>query len=92
MRVIALVSLIILVAGCSTLEKRMKSYVGSHRDHLIQRWGPPTQEAKLSTGGHSLVYVNTWGDGNGLYTCRKVFNTDEKEVVRSWTYSGCPLF
>ena len=85
-------ALIVVCAGCSSLDSKMKSYVGHHRDQLIQLWGPPTQEVKLSTGGHSLAYVNQWSDRSGLYTCRKVFNTDEQDIIRSWAYSGCGWF
>ena len=88
-RSLATVAVLILCVGCNTLAKNMKSFVGSHRDELIQRWGPPDQEAKLSTGGSSLVYSTVWGDGIRVYTCRKVFNTDASGIIKSWNYSGC---
>ena len=86
---ILLIGLIVLCTGCSTISSKMGSYVGSHRDELIQRWGPPSQETALTNGGRSLLYVSTWGDWSGVYTCRQVFNTDAGLIIRSWHYSGC---
>lgn len=77
----------VLLTGC--LSKTMSSWVGESRDNLIQRWGPPTSEAKLANGGTSLVYVNTWSDQFSIQTCRKIFNTDAQGIIQSWSYYGC---
>src|SRR2546429_3508811 len=81
--------LAVFIAGCVYLSDSMKSWVGGHRDKLIQSWGPPNQEQTLSDGSRSMVYITYWGDQYGSYTCRKVFNTDFSGVIRSWSYSGC---
>lgn len=80
---------ILLLAGCLSQSENMRSWEGKHRDDLVQRWGPPNQETTLSKGGTSLVYIQTWADQYGAYTCRRVFNTDKEGIVRSWSYYGC---
>ncbi len=76
-----------LLVGC--LSHTMSSWEGKHRDDLIQKWGPPNQEATLSKGGTSLVYIQTWANQYGANTCRMVFNTDEGGIIKSWSYYGC---
>lgn len=87
MKWLLLVPIPFLLTGC--LSQRMSSWEGKHRDDLIQKWGPPTQEAKLSKGGSSLVYVQAWANQYGANTCRMVFNTDDTGIIKSWSYYGC---
>lgn len=74
------------------MDPAMKSWIGSTREQLIQGLGQPSEEIKLSSGGGRLVYVTPWGEPYGSWTCRRVFDTDEKNVVRSWSRSGCYHF
>ena len=75
------------LTGC--LSSRMDSWVGHNRDELVKTWGPPNQESALSDGGKSMVYIQYLANQYGGRTCRMVFNTDEKGVVKSWSYYGC---
>ena len=87
MRLLIPVLLIVLLGGC--LSQQMSSWVGKHRDDLVREWGPPSQETKLTKGGTSLVYIRTWADQHGVNTCRRVFNTDDTGIIRTWSDDGC---
>lgn len=104
MRLVALLACVSLLCGCAgyAMDKKMKSYEGEHRDELIKRWGPPTQEAALSDGGKSLVYIEQKSSYSGpspmnpyatnagsSRTCRMIFNTDKHDIIRTWAYYGC---
>ena len=78
---------VVLLGGC--LSQKMSAWEGKHRDDLIQKWGPPSQETTLSKGGGSLVYIQAWANQYGANTCRMVFNTDEAGIIKSWSYYGC---
>jgi hypothetical protein len=58
-----LVSLVVFLAGCGTIETReqalnrmLSSWVGKHIDELVPKVGPPTRTFELSNGGS----VYTW--------------------------------
>jgi len=104
MKIVAVLLCGLLTSGCATyvMNRNMKSYEGKHRDVLIRKWGPPTQEAALSDGGKSLVYIshvssysgpspmNPYAANQGSSgTCRMIFNTDKHDIIQSWAYYGC---
>ena len=84
-----------LIMGCSASFSGVKphDWVGHHRDEVVQAFGAPTQEAMLGQGGKSLVYVRQTGSPNrlseSLNTCRVVFNTDSRGIVKSWAFYSC---
>jgi hypothetical protein len=87
-------ALILLVnTACTTLDSTMSSWVGTHKDQLFQKWGPPSQEVALQDGGTSMVYVDQWATANqyggNAGTCRKIFNTNASGTITSWSYSNC---
>ncbi len=66
-----------LLVGC--LSHTMSSWEGKHRDDLIQKWGPPNQEATLSKGGTSLVYnVNADGSPHVIAVDGHIYRRDTK--------------
>lgn len=85
-----------LLAGCSSLDDRMKRYVGHHRDELVRNWGPPTEETKLKKGKTRIVYVeqnplihpNQLVDPS-LSICEKIFVTDRRGIIRSYSHDNC---
>ena len=87
MKFAALVFCTVLLTGC--MGNKMSSWEGKHRDDLIQKWGPPSQETAFTKGGASLVYIQTWANRYGANTCRMVFNTDNDGIIKSWSYYGC---
>ena len=52
----ALILVAVLCAGCSTINKRMESWVGHHQSDLIRSWGPPQRTASDGKGGSILIY------------------------------------
>jgi len=79
----------VLVTGCSNSDFTLEGWTGRHREKLIQTWGEPQEDTRLSDGGTHLVYRNDWGDGYGRYTCQRVFVTNDEGIIRSWSASGC---
>ena len=67
----------------------MQGWTGHHRDELVKTWGTPSEEARLQGGGGSVLYSNDWNDGYGQYTCRRVFGTDNRGIIRSSSSSDC---
>ena len=51
MKFAALVFCSLLLVGC--MGNKMSSWEGKHRDDLIQKWGPPSQETALKKEGQA---------------------------------------
>ena len=96
---VSLLILLILMAACASLDDKMASWVGHHRDELVIKWGPPAQESQLSDGGAVLLYLEEGGSvimpmGNTfanipMGTCRMQFATDRTGKITSWSYRNC---
>lgn len=88
MRGLLMLALGFVLSGC--LARDMKSWEGSHKDKLIQQWGPPEREAVLSDGGSTLMYRQWQGGLRGSGSvCHMIFNADKDGIIRSWRYYGC---
>lgn len=48
--------LVLLIAGCASIEKARNSWQGAHYDEVISRWGAPYRSTKLADGSS----VHTW--------------------------------
>lgn len=90
----------VLLAGCANqVNYRADSWVGHHREELIQAWGPPSLELPLSepgmlVGSSTIVYTQEPGDytlkyGDLRSTCRMVFQATEAGVISSLAYHRC---
>jgi hypothetical protein len=56
--------LILLIAGCASIDKAKESWQGAHYDEVIARWGAPSRSATMVGGGQ----VHTWvTDGGAAY-------------------------
>jgi hypothetical protein len=86
----------VLVAGCATLDERMKGYVGQPRSEVVKNWGPPDEETKLKNGGSRIVYredvplihPSQYVDP-ALRICEKVFVTDSRGIITSYSHDNC---
>ena len=98
MKLVAAVLMFALLAACGpSLKEVMGSWVGTHRDDLIRKWGPPTQETRLSNGGAILSYQRGGRQviapiGNMFVsktlTCRQDFETNSSGRIVNWSYEG----
>lgn len=93
----------VFLAGCvNRMDVGMRKYEGRHRDDLVKRFGPPTQETSLSDGGTSMVYIERSASYSGpspmnpysmnegsTRTCRMIFNADKNGIIRTWAHYGC---
>ncbi len=52
----ATITFCISVYGCTSTEKIMDSWTGSHESELFRSWGPPTRTTSDGKGGRILVY------------------------------------
>jgi hypothetical protein len=55
--------LILLIAGCASIDKAKESWQGAHYDEVIARWGAPSRSAPMVGGGQ----VHTWVTDGGYY-------------------------
>jgi hypothetical protein len=96
-RAIAVIS--VLLSGCATTanyEKMLSSWVGSHVDNLVSKWGPPRSSYPLSDGGAVLEYSNQRNVQIGGYTTtvpQTTYNSGTANAYgtggsASGTYSG----
>ena len=89
----------VLLAGCGSYIYRAESWVGHHRDELVQAWGTPSEELPLDepsmlVGSGTIVYLQLPGIytlkyGDLLSTCRMVFQVTEAGVISSLAYHRC---
>ena len=97
---ILLVLVLFVSMGCrASIDTRMASWVGEHRDAVVRSWGPPAQETTLSDGGVVMVYLSQRTGAIvpmfGIYAmvpwrvCQMQFVTDGQLIVRSWQYRDC---
>jgi hypothetical protein len=55
--------LILLVAGCASIDKAKATWQGAHYDEVIARWGASSRSAPMVGGGQ----VHTWVTDGGGY-------------------------
>ena len=86
--------MVILLVGCVTLDQRLKPRLGHTVDELVEAWGPPSSEYKLSDGRKSIQFVRTrpWMDPifNTVTNqeCRITFIADQSGIIRSYRFEG----
>jgi len=82
------------------LALEMNSWIGQYREDLLRKWGPPTQESRLSNGGSILSYYFVGGKalpplGDRVVDvpqdCRKDFEATSAGQIITWQYhaAGC---
>ena len=86
------------VIGCEPSHQEvLNTWVGHHRDDLMRKWGPPTQETRLSNGGSIHSYRRGGGQafdpvGNMVMgvpiSCQRDMETNSAGIIVSWRYEG----
>jgi len=96
LKYIVLFAILAFIAGCSTIDKDIGSWVDSTKTELISAWGVPDAEAKLENGAQVLTYRRQWGSFNqygGIQRCCTVtFTVSPEGKVYRWHYSNCPIY
>ncbi len=57
--------LVLLLAGCASIDKAKASWQGAHYDDVIARWGAPSRSASMVGGGQVHTWVTDGGYGGG---------------------------
>jgi len=95
-------SVMLVLAGCAHINKRMSSWEGHHYSELIRSWGAPSRVVDDGAGGKVIVYgeyvdggtsgrVDQWGNSharNNGYTRKREFFADKDGIIRSWKWRG----
>jgi hypothetical protein len=80
--------LVILLAGCASLEQNLSKYPGRSIDEVIQRRGSPDEVTPLHGGGNEMTWRQRWG-ANGENTCTVRFKCDAHGIIQSYAYQNC---
>lgn len=99
-RIPVIMALALSLSGCMTrgkFEGRLKSWLGSDVNALIEGWGPPSSTYDLPNGRKML----TWSDDRGAYAapvgggaiavrvgCTITFTVGKDSRVEAWRYQG----
>ncbi len=89
-KLILLLALVVLVSGCATVagyEMVLKEWMGKTENHLISRWGIPTETYTTPNGNKLIKYrwQNTYQTG-GYYL------TEQKTAYHRGEYSGTTTY
>lgn len=93
-KLITILSLVLLIAGCATEEKYqavLNTWMGSTKSNLVNTWGVPSSSYKVDEHEELIAYnrsvsgFNQYGSYN--YYCTTTFTIRDDEVV-NWKYSG----
>jgi hypothetical protein len=80
--------LVILLAGCTSLEQNLRETPGRSIDEVIKRRGNPDEVTPLSNGGNEMTWRQPWG-ANGENTCTVRFKCDVHGIIQSYSYYNC---
>ncbi len=87
---------LILIAGCTTMYKDMKSWEGRTVNELYWNMGPPDKIEDIAPGYRVFIYENERTNSKGkVHTCRRSFtavNTGHEEEITDTSYSDCLFF
>ena len=59
MQRLSLLLIMVILAGCASINKTMESWMGHDQSDLIANWGPPQQVMDDGRGGKIFVYTTT---------------------------------
>jgi hypothetical protein len=82
--------LAILLASCTSLEQKLKTYPGRSIDEVIKSRGDPDEVTPLHNGGNIMEWRQRWGvSGENICTVR--FTCDSSGIIQSYSYLNCGL-
>lgn len=80
----------VLSSACSDRSDVMHGWLGQSGIELIHVWGQPSEEVRGEGAARTLVYISYWSGGFfESYACRRAFTTDDDDVIRTLSRSGC---
>ena len=91
-RTLALLFATLVIAGCTSMDTVMQSWVGNHIDDVTASWGAPESRIPRSDGGYTYTWTTLSSNQYGVHQCRQSFVTDPEGIIFRWSYSGCPRF
>ena len=80
--------LVILLAGCTSLEENLRKSPGRSIDEVIKRRGDPDEVTPLYNGGNEMAWRQRWG-ANGENICTVRFKCDSYGIIQSYSYHNC---
>lgn len=89
---ILLLTAIIVVGACASIDSTMGSWVGRSIDDVTANWGAPESMMKRTDGGTTYTWTTFNSNQYGTQQCRQSFVTDASRKIVSWSYSGCPRY
>jgi hypothetical protein len=57
--------LVLLLAGCASIDKAKTSWQDAHYDDVLARWGAPSRSAAMAGGSQVHTWVTEGGYGGG---------------------------
>ncbi len=78
-----------LLAGCTTTQSVMESWLGHEESQLLAQWGAPDKVYTTSDGKKFVEWVTQYVEGGSLITCRQTFTIEDSEIV-AFSHQGCP--
>jgi hypothetical protein len=73
-----------LLAGCVTLDNRLRAEHGAHVDHTLAVLGAATRTVDRPDGGKAYTWVRQQGDAS----CTITLEADRNGFVRGHAYEG----
>jgi hypothetical protein len=87
-----LFAVLIVIAGCTTMFKDMRSWEGHTLDELHWDMGPADEVKDIENGVREFIYINEWTKDGKVHTCRKTFTTlfdGRSETITDTSYEDC---
>lgn len=82
----------IVLAGCTSMQTVMSSWVGKSIDDATASWGSPTSRIPRNDGGATYTWTTFSSNQYGVHQCRQTLVTDSSGTIVTWSYNGCPRF
>jgi hypothetical protein len=79
-----------IIAGCTTTDAVMSSWVGNDVDNVVRSWGAPTKSITL--GNRDVVVEWQWYAEQSQQPCRQTFTADAHGKIISWRYDNCEKY
>lgn len=85
---IACVIISIICSSCTIEKKTMDSWIGSTKQNLILKWGPPARIASDGGNGEILIYSTQSYLYGSVYYRYRMFYADSNGNIYHWLIQG----
>lgn len=86
---LALIALL-LAAACASTDSYMQSWVGKPVSDVVAVWGAPVRQFQMADGSLNYTWSTYYTTGGFSNECRRSFTVDDAQIIKSYSYSGCP--